>query len=299
MHNYYYIPNLGINLILQFKLANITTTILDNTITLFYKNTLLTQGNKINNLYYLPIQPITSTTISNKNRTLLTNKSNTQNTTTNTNKVLDNISYLSLTSNTTKTNNISNNNNLNTITTTTNSSNNSNSNNSNSNTSNNSSSIKQDIEYSNLIYKRFAHCGINALKAIKPNTIGINNLLSLKELCELYIQANLTNKCYRNTTLNKDYTYLERIHSNLIGPINPPDILGYKYIIIFLDYKTRTLDIELLKHKYKALDAFKKYKVRKENNSSNNKIYILFTNNSTEYINKEFNNYFIKYSIKY
>ena len=55
MHNYYYIPNLDINLILQSKLANITTTILDNTITLFYKNTLLTQGNKINNLYYLPI----------------------------------------------------------------------------------------------------------------------------------------------------------------------------------------------------------------------------------------------------
>ena len=39
------------------------------------------------------------------------------------------------------------------------------------------------------------------------------------------------------------------MYSELIGPIYPTDIFSNKYIITFLDSKTRYLEIELLKTK--------------------------------------------------
>jgi len=67
-------------------------------------------------------------------------------------------------------------------------------------------------------------------------------------------------------------------------------IYGYKYIITFLDKKSKFLEIKLLKIKSEVLEAFKTFKTR-NNNQNNYIIKILKTNNGTKYRNKEFTLY--------
>ena len=67
-------------------------------------------------------------------------------------------------------------------------------------------------------------------------------------------------------------------------------IYGYKYIITFLDKKSKFLEIKLLKIKSEVLEAFKTFKTR-NNNQNNYIIKILKTDNGTEYRNKEFTLY--------
>ena len=90
------------------------------------------------------------------------------------------------------------------------------------------------------------------------------------------------------------------MYSELIGPIYPTDIFSNKYIITFLDSKTRYLEIELLETKDQALKAFKKYKTRNE--ISNNKTFyikLLKANNKRKYINNNFTKYLESIEIVY
>ena len=68
-------------------------------------------------------------------------------------------------------------------------------------------------------------------------------------------QSKLKNTIYKTSTNTASYTILDKIHSNLIGPIHPTDIYKSRYIIKFLDSKSRHLDIELIKTKNEVLAA--------------------------------------------
>jgi len=49
------------------------------------------------------------------------------------------------------------------------------------------------------------------------------------------------------------------IYIDLGGPIKPKSNRGYKYYISFLDYKTKDLDLDLLKSKKELINHFKSY----------------------------------------
>ena len=92
---------------------------------------------------------------------------------------------------------------------------------------------------------------------------------------------------------------LEKITSDLCGPINPNTYDKYKYFITFLDKKTRFLEIKLLRTKDEAYSAFIEFKEREENNKDNKRIRIYATDNGTEFINKKFKSYLINHGIIY
>jgi hypothetical protein len=92
---------------------------------------------------------------------------------------------------------------------------------------------------------------------------------------------------------------LEKITSDLCGPINLNTYNKYKYFITFLDKKTKFLEIKLLRTKDKAYNAFIKFKEQEENNKDNKRIRIYATNNSTEFINNKFKSYLINHGIIY
>ena len=54
---------------------------------------------------------------------------------------------------------------------------------------------------------------------------------------------------------------LERIHSDVCGPVNVPSLTGKRYVITFTDDLTRRSDVMFMTKKSQALDCFKEYQV--------------------------------------
>ncbi len=82
---------------------------------------------------------------------------------------------------------------------------------------------------------------------------------------------------------------MEIIHSDLCGP-NSTSIGGSKYFITFIDDYSRHVAVYFMREKSQALSFFKTYVAAMEN-LTGKKVKILQTDNGTEYVNKEFNEY--------
>ena len=76
--------------------------------------------------------------------------------------------------------------------------------------------------------------------------------------------TNKVNKVSRNSS--KEYKYLEKVSSDIYGPIRPYMYNRYCYFITFLDKATRDLKVKLLRKKSKAYNAFVEFKNRAKNN---------------------------------
>lgn len=142
-------------------------------------------------------------------------------------------------------------------------------------------------------HNRYGHTSYSIIKLLENTTIGYNTTnnkiptISKPIPCEVCIQAKLQNQVNRVSKNTNNLVYLDKVTSDIVGPILPIDKRGNRYIITFLDKKTRYLEIELLKSKAESLNAFKRFKSRAENNNTYS-IKILKTDNGTEYTNKGF-----------
>ena len=67
-------------------------------------------------------------------------------------------------------------------------------------------------------------------------------------------------------TITNKLEYLDKIASDLCGPISPLTYNNYKYFITFLDKATRYLEVQLLRTKDEAYNSFSEFKLREENN---------------------------------
>ena len=147
---------------------------------------------------------------------------------------------------------------------------------------------------------RLGHIGAIPL-GILLSSMGIS--ISKKDLEEFK-----ENKCHtcllakdqrhiNKESLNKrHYDILERIHSDIGGPLSPT-YDHYKYYITFLDKKSRYLWVVLLKHKDEAIQAFETFMNKVENNKNGKRIREFFSDNGGEYINKHFKITFNKHGI--
>ena len=75
------------------------------------------------------------------------------------------------------------------------------------------------------------------------------------------IKRKRTNKSKKNA--NRSSEILEIIHTNIC--CLDMDMPGHKYFIIFIDDYSRYMYVYLLHNKYEALDAFKVFKAKVEN----------------------------------
>jgi hypothetical protein len=239
LKNCLYMPELGINLISQGELNKETATLLTyKHIILKQGNKLITKGEKIQNLYYLPIKVLSS-----KENVLYSNNSNNS-------------------TNSTTTNKLNTNNKL-------------------------------------LWHQRLGHIHYNNLNKLEESTVGFNNSNNSNNNntnidysinnCEVCLKAKFTNKINHNTNNNNTkLEYLDKVASDLCGPINPLTYDNYRYFITFLDKATRYLEVQLLRTKDEAYSAFSEFKLKAENNKHNYKIRVYATDNGGEFINKRF-----------
>ena len=96
------------------------------------------------------------------------------------------------------------------------------------------------------------HIGAKALESLPKATKGcedihIGDIPKYKEedACDTCIQAKLTSKISRDTPEKTDI-YLEKVYSDICGPISPETPSKAKYFASLIDDATRWADIALL-----------------------------------------------------
>ena len=127
------------------------------------------------------------------------------------------------------------------------------------------------------------HIGKTALKALPNAVIGLKepvNLLSTKE-CETCLQAKSTAKVSR-IPMPRAKEKLEKIHSDICGPITPQTYSKKEYFISFIDDKTRWAVVKLLHTRDQIYDTFNEFSIEEEN-QLNAKIKRLHSDNAKEY----------------
>jgi len=88
----------------------------------------------------------------------------------------------------------------------------------------------------------------------------------------------------------KSTEVLEIIHSDVWGPARTKSIGGAKFFVTFIDDHSRWCTVKLLKGKNEVLSAFKDFKNFAENQTGK-KIKFLQSDNGTEYMNNDFNDF--------
>ena len=111
------------------------------------------------------------------------------------------------------------------------------------------------------------------------------------KLCDPCIRGKLTQKPFKQVT---DELYikepLELIHMDLCGPMKIPSLGGARYFFILIDDFTRRYFVYFLKTKDETIEYFMEFKLRYEK-ATEFKIKNIRTDNGTEFVNKEFENF--------
>ena len=105
--------------------------------------------------------------------------------------------------------------------------------------------------------------------------------------CVVCMKCKATRKPF-TTSESRAAELLETIHSDLCGPMNVTSMGGSKYVLTFIDDKSRYVFIYLLKGKHKVLESFKDFKTCMELQTGK-KIKILRSDKGREYVNGPFN----------
>ncbi|KAF2889899.1 hypothetical protein ILUMI_16274, partial [Ignelater luminosus] len=111
------------------------------------------------------------------------------------------------------------------------------------------------IEDMNLWHKRFKHLNFESLKKLQGQVEGINVDLnkSHAEICDTCIEGKQTQLSH-DQKRQRATRPLERIHSDLIGPITPISHNGKKYVLTLIDDFTHFTAAYLMESKSEIFD---------------------------------------------
>ena len=131
------------------------------------------------------------------------------------------------------------------------------------------------------------------LKGLNYEEAPIGGLENHFQRCEPCLKAKFTNKVNKvSKNASKYYQYLEKVSSDICGPIKPQTYNGKRYFITFLDKATRYLEVKLLRNKSEAYESFTEFQNLTENNPKGYKIHIFASDNGGEFVNEKFTRLF-------
>lgn len=121
-----------------------------------------------------------------------------------------------------------------------------------------------------LAHKRLGHIGKQALAKLQSSTEGLDlspqAVQSNKDLenCAVCIQSKFTKKASKAPPTTEVRNFGDLVYTDLGGPIKPKTPNGFRYYITFLDYKTKYLEVYLLKSRATLVNAIKAFYTRVE-----------------------------------
>ena len=149
-----------------------------------------------------------------------------------------------------------------------------------------------------LWHHRFGHPGRHILESISEHVIGISGDLkkSDSKLCEGCTYAKSHRQPFPKSSKNRAVNILERIHSDICGPMPTPSLKGSRYILTFIDDLSRFAHVYFLQQKSDTFKTFVDYRTLVERQTGN-PIKILRSDGGGEYINNEMREYLGKHGI--
>ena len=111
------------------------------------------------------------------------------------------------------------------------------------------------------------------------------------DFCGTCALGKISKKSVPKVSDNKATQKLERVYSDVIGPVSPSSIGGNRYAISFIDEFSGNAIVKSMKYKTQALQTFKQYVAQYGRPK------LLRTDNGTEYKNKAFKKFCISKKI--
>ena len=118
------------------------------------------------------------------------------------------------------------------------------------------------------------------------------NLKLHDEECETCCLAKTTKTPVPKQNENKASKAGERVFTDVVGPITPSSVDGFRYFLTFIDDYSSHACVKFMRHKNQALQKFKEYIA--ENGTPR----ILRSDNGTKYTNKSFKQFCTNNKIK-
>ena len=148
--------------------------------------------------------------------------------------------------------------------------------------------ISTTKEYRDSWHQRMGHIGATALKALPEKTLGCDlDPKAVEPLkCDICIQAMATKKV-RYIQMPRATTILEKVHSDICGPISPETLSKKRYFVSFIDDKTRWATVKLLNTRDNLYEALEEYK-NEEERQLGTRLIRLHSDNAKEYKSERF-----------
>ena len=146
---------------------------------------------------------------------------------------------------------------------------------------------------SKLWHKRLGHINSQTLLQISKMALGVNLESEggvSSEICEVCVQGKQTKLPFKGSRAPTT-RLLERIHSDLCGPITPTAFNGVKYILTLIEDFSHFTVIYGLKSNSEVFEHLKVYEAR-VTSKFNLKISQFRCDNGTEYVNKQVEDFF-------
>jgi transposase InsO family protein len=144
---------------------------------------------------------------------------------------------------------------------------------------------------SSLLHKRLGHPSNNILKKA-CNKFDLDLDFNNCDVCRFAKQTRLPFPLSQTKT----ETYFELVHSDVWGPAPVNSYDGYRYFVLFIDDFSRTTWIYLLKTKSEVFLCFTNF-FHMVQTQYNGKLKIFRSDNGTEFINKNFHDFFKEHGI--
>lgn len=160
---------------------------------------------------------------------------------------------------------------------------------------NNSISMSSEAD---LWHRRLGHPGKSYLKQVCKMVDGVGNIGDGDGLCEICVEGKQVKLPFHGTR-KKATRPLERIHSDLCGPIAPTAYNGVRYFLTFLDDFSHFAVVYGLKEKSEVFEYFKVYEARVTNRFPDKKICNFRCDNGGEFVNRNMRELFAEKGIEY
>ncbi|KAK3930023.1 Copia protein [Frankliniella fusca] len=160
---------------------------------------------------------------------------------------------------------------------------------------NNSVSMSSEAD---LWHRRLGHPGKSYLKQVCKMVDGVGNIGDGNGLCEICVEGKQVKLPFHGTR-ERATRPLERVHSDLCGPIAPTAYNGVRYFLTFLDDFTHFAVVYGLKEKSEVFEYFKLYEARVTNRFPDKKIFNFRCDNGGEFVNRNMRQLFAEKGIEY
>lgn len=131
-------------------------------------------------------------------------------------------------------------------------------------------------------HRRFGHRDFNVVKqVVRDNKLKLEKC-GINEVCECCLKSKMARQPFPNKAEKRTTEKLQLVHTDIMGPINPPSVSGKRYVMNIIDDYTRFTKIYLLQNKSEAAKMIESY-VREVETKYDKKPQVIRSDNGGEY----------------